>query len=640
MGRLVLGVVVVSALALPSPAAATDFNVNAPLDSDSDGACDADCTIRDAVTTADGDDTILVPPGTHTISLGPAGDDLNASGDIDLGDADNPLTIRGTGADPSDVVIDATGLGDRVFDLSGFGEFVIANLTITGGSASDGGGIRNAGPELTLSRVVLDGNQAPSSGGAILNGTGATSGTRMTILDSVLSDNRTLGGQGGGAIFNQDDGRLAIVGSTLSGNRAEGLSGDGGAIRNEDQASLTVATSRLEQNRSFGDDFVDGGGAIFTQNSSTTTVTDSVIADNQSDNGGGGIYANNDTSLTVIDSLVTGNDAVGTITDRGGGGIFGGNDSVVTILRTTLSGNSATFGGGGVRRQNDGVLEIVNTTVSGNTTAAAGGGVHADSSSFGYTRIGNSTVAGNTAGTAAGGIFNSTASGLSEPLVLGGTIVAGNLAAGAPGNCAEDAGATPLVSRGFNLDSASTCGFTAAGDLQNADPQLGPLTDNGGPTPTRLPAPSSPVIDAGVANGLATDQRGDPRTVDQGTVANAPGSDATDIGAVELELQPAPPPPPVAGDTTPPDTQITKGPKNKTKKKAATFEFTSTEPGSTFQCKLDDGPFEPCTSPEEVKVKKGKHSFQVQATDAAGNTDPDAASDDWKVKKKKQQKES
>ncbi len=439
MRRLICGVVASVVLVMPSGAAATTFSVNAFLDTQSDGVCDGDCTVRDAVTTADGSDTILLPPGTHTVSLAGASEDANASGDIDANSADDPLTIKGTGPDPSAVTIDATGLGDRVFDLSTGAEFLIANLTITGGSGVDGGGIRNIGPELTLSEVVLDGNTAPATGGAILNGSTATAGSRVTIFNSILTDNRALAGDGG-AIRNQDDGRLAIIGSSLDGNSAEGGSGDGGAIFNEDQASLTVATSRLEQNEAFADDFVGGGGGIYTQSSSTTTVSGSLIAGNESDNGGGGIYANNDTSLTVIDSVVAGNTALAPAAERGGGGIFAGNDSAVTILRSTLSGNSAVLGGGGVMRQNDGVLEIVNSTLSGNTTPASGGGVHADSASFGQTRIDHSTIAQNTAAIAGGGIFNGTESTLFEPLVLAGTIVSGNLVAGAPQNCAAELG--------------------------------------------------------------------------------------------------------------------------------------------------------------------------------------------------------
>jgi hypothetical protein len=88
-------------------------------------------------------------------------------------------------------------------------------------------------------------------------------------------------------------------------------------------------------------------------------------------------------------------------------------------------------------------------------------------------------------------------------------------------------------------------------------------------------------------------------------------------------------------DCVAPETQITKGPKAKTRKKKATFEFTSSEPGSTFECSLDGGPFAACTSPDTVKVKKGKHSFAVRAKDPAGNVDGSPATDDWKVKKKK-----
>jgi DNA-binding beta-propeller fold protein YncE len=109
------------------------------------------------------------------------------------------------------------------------------------------------------------------------------------------------------------------------------------------------------------------------------------------------------------------------------------------------------------------------------------------------------------------------------------------------------------------------------------------------------------------------------------------------------ETPPGPPPPPPGdggggvggGDADPPETTITDGPKAKTKNKSATFEFTSDEPGSSFQCSLDDKAFEPCGSPEQLKAGKGKHSFDVRAIDPAGNTDPTPADQAWKVKKKR-----
>jgi hypothetical protein len=84
-----------------------------------------------------------------------------------------------------------------------------------------------------------------------------------------------------------------------------------------------------------------------------------------------------------------------------------------------------------------------------------------------------------------------------------------------------------------------------------------------------------------------------------------------------------------------PETTITKGPKDKTKKKQATFEFSANEPGATFECSLDGGAFALCTSPHTVKVKKGKHSFSVRARDAGNNVEGSPATDDWKVKKKR-----
>jgi hypothetical protein len=105
---------------------------------------------------------------------------------------------------------------------------------------------------------------------------------------------------------------------------------------------------------------------------------------------------------------------------------------------------------------------------------------------------------------------------------------------------------------------------------------------------------------------------------------------------------PAPPPEPEpeAGDAGAPETTIAKGPSGKTKSKSATFEFNGTDARvvSGFECKLDTGAFAPCTSPFTVKVKKGKHTFQVRATDAAGNVDPTPATRSWTVKKKKRKK--
>jgi hypothetical protein len=65
-----------------------------------------------------------------------------------------------------------------------------------------------------------------------------------------------------------------------------------------------------------------------------------------------------------------------------------------------------------------------------------------------------------------------------------------------------------------------------------------------------------------------------------------------------------------------------------------TFEFSSSEAGSTFSCAVDKKHPTACTSPLRVKkLEPGKHEFSVVATDAAGNADRSPATYSWKVKK-------
>jgi hypothetical protein len=87
------------------------------------------------------------------------------------------------------------------------------------------------------------------------------------------------------------------------------------------------------------------------------------------------------------------------------------------------------------------------------------------------------------------------------------------------------------------------------------------------------------------------------------------------------------------GDNESPQTTIDKGPKKTTSSSKATIKFSSNEPGSTFECKLDKKPFKPCTSPARFKnLKPGRHKVSVRAIDTAGNADQTPAVKRWKVK--------
>jgi Bacterial Ig-like domain len=86
-------------------------------------------------------------------------------------------------------------------------------------------------------------------------------------------------------------------------------------------------------------------------------------------------------------------------------------------------------------------------------------------------------------------------------------------------------------------------------------------------------------------------------------------------------------------DTTPPVTSLgpTKPPAN-TSSGSATFALASNESGSTFECRLDGGAYAACTSPHTYSgLADGAHTFDVRATDQAGNVDTNPASYTWSI---------
>jgi MYXO-CTERM domain-containing protein len=85
-------------------------------------------------------------------------------------------------------------------------------------------------------------------------------------------------------------------------------------------------------------------------------------------------------------------------------------------------------------------------------------------------------------------------------------------------------------------------------------------------------------------------------------------------------------------DLTPPDTSLTSTPASPTHQTTATFSFSHTEAGSSFECSLDGAAFTPCTSPATYsQLPEGMRSFQVRARDAAGNADPTPATHSWRI---------
>jgi predicted acyl esterase len=85
-------------------------------------------------------------------------------------------------------------------------------------------------------------------------------------------------------------------------------------------------------------------------------------------------------------------------------------------------------------------------------------------------------------------------------------------------------------------------------------------------------------------------------------------------------------------DSGPPSTRIDAAPAKRTKRRSVTFRFSSSDVGSSFQCKLDRGAFKRCTSPKRYgKVSAGAHMFEVRAIDPDGNRDPSPAKHRFRV---------
>jgi hypothetical protein len=85
-------------------------------------------------------------------------------------------------------------------------------------------------------------------------------------------------------------------------------------------------------------------------------------------------------------------------------------------------------------------------------------------------------------------------------------------------------------------------------------------------------------------------------------------------------------------DSIPPETTIESGPSGTVNDRSASFAFSSTEPDSTFECRIDSGAFGSCTSPKGyANLSDGSHTFEVRATDGADNTDATPASRTWTV---------
>jgi hypothetical protein len=204
-----------------------------------------------------------------------------------------------------------------------------------------------------------------------------------------------------------------------------------------------------------------------------------------------------------------------------------GSNGSLLVQASTVSANSASYCCGGVITKTTQPTVVQGSTISGNTVSPGPtGGMY----SYGPLTVVGSTIAGNSAAGSGGGL---PASPIYEP-ILRNTIVAGNSAPSGPDVVNGVSAAFSLIG---NPSGGTIDDITPGSNLIGVDPQLLPLADNGGPTPTMALAATSPAIDKGAAFGLSADQRGLLRPFDFPPIPNstAAGADGSDIGAYELQ---------------------------------------------------------------------------------------------------------
>lgn len=449
------------------------------------------CTLRAAIQEANalaGDDTIIVPSGTYTLTLAGVNENAAATGDLDL---TNNITLTGAGA--ATTIING-GWIDRVLHVTGAFTVNISGLTITHGNGS-GGGLRNDGGVLTITDSAISDNNSGAAAGGILN-----SGT-LALVHSTIFDNNA--GTDAGGI--SSSGVLTITTSIFDSNNA---GADAGGIASS--GILTITNSTFTSNNAGAD-----GGGIFS--SGNVKIANSTFYTNNASSGGG-IYSSGGV-VTATTSAFSGNTA------WTGGGIYDGG-SVITVTHSTFAENSATSGGG-LFTQFD--VTIANSTFSDNS-ASDGDDTYTVS---GTLTVINSTIFGQIpdpdraadrtghrpAGTG-GGVYNNGGT-----VTLRNTIVAGHASGG---NCVGT-----IINGGHNLDDGATCGWGSInGSMSNANPLLGALTGSPAYFPLNL---ASPAIDTGNNTACAaapvnnTSQNGVTRPID----GDGNGTATCDIGAFE-----------------------------------------------------------------------------------------------------------
>ncbi len=268
---------------------------------------DDQISLREAICAANntaGDDEITLPAGTITLALNPNGgsEDTNAEDDLDIlnngkvsitGD-DGGSILDGGGIDGvidvlSDAQLDLSAVTIQNGNDSGFGGGIastststvaVRNSTITGNTASAGGGIDASG-SFTISNTTISSNTATLGGGIVAS--------TVTVTNSTITDNSA---SEGGGIFTSG-GTVTLSNSLIAGNTATAsgneISANSGTF-NVNANNLFGHSGQTEVEAFYG--FTPGANDIVATSDNTSTASHtptaltSILTTTLADNGG------------------------------------------------------------------------------------------------------------------------------------------------------------------------------------------------------------------------------------------------------------------------------------------------------------------------------------------------------------------
>jgi CSLREA domain-containing protein len=457
----------------------TTFMVTKTADT-SDGACNADCSLREAVIAANaagGADMITFAAGLNglAIQLTRTGDDNTASnGDLDIND---DLTITGNGA--ANTIIQGSSnasftsnMGDKAIGINQDGSHTTLNVTLSGLTV-----------RFTRNDIAVNGNFT-QTGGAMdifLTGGGAMPGPTTTVTNCTFDSNANSHSYGGG--INIDSGAGAagtgiyrgtvqMTGCTISNNKTLSTSlGDnppagGGLNLFADRHNVTFTNCTITGNQTSLDVRANGGGINMRHsNGGTITLNNTAVNNNTAGSDGGGIITVFVQTVSMTGGSITGNTAQGSSVNSmvsesadGGGFFSASNVGVSTALSgVTISNNTATAGssgrGGGVEDISNSPLNLTNCTITGNSADSGGGVATTAIGTNQTTTLNGCSISGNTATTGNGVYVSAGIAAFSNTNTVSGDITVA--AGGIPTLTGNDGSTINLTG---NLSLANTSG--------------------------------------------------------------------------------------------------------------------------------------------------------------------------------------